>query len=159
MTKKSDYLFLNLKQLYPEMSAPAPIDEEIWAELLSPYTLKEIYSALKNHRQSSKGSRLPTPAQFKEYLFPQHKKNIDDDLPLSPENHLMEEDIKADRCKYFFHTYVRGVHYVLHIKLKEIIKEETLARMDRGTRYRIAVENGLFGDFEEVLDYVYKERY
>lgn len=159
MTKKSDFLFWNLKKLYPTMCRPSQIDEDIWADVLEPYSELDIYAALKSYRQSAVGERIPFPRQFEDFLRLYARKEPDNSLPLSPECHLIAEDKREGRCKHLFPTYVRGVHYVLNVKLKEEIGEEEFNKMTRGMRYRAAVENGLFADFDKVLDYVYKERY
>ena len=159
MTKKSDFLFWNLKKIYPNLSRPSQIDEDIWVDILEPYSELDIYAALKSYRQSAVGERIPFPRQFQDFLRLYARREPDNSLPLSPESHLIAEDKRAGRCKHFFPTYVRGVHYVLNVKLKAEIGEEEFDKMTRGMRYQAAVDNGLFADFDEVLDYVYKEGY
>ena len=154
MSKNSDYFFLNLKQLYPNFKRPATIDVEIWEDELADFTLKDIYAALKAYRKSSSGGVIPTPFQFKDFLYPYKPIEQKVSLPLSPESYLMEQDIKAKRCKYLFPTYVAGVRYVLDVKLKDYVDEETLKKMTNGMRYRAAVDYGLFADFDKTLDIV-----
>lgn len=159
MSNKSDYFFLCLKQLYPNFAKPSAIDEEIWEEMLCNFGAEDIYGALKSYRKSALGGSIPTPVKFNDFLYPYQKKNkpIDNALPLSPETALMEEDIKAGRCKYFFYDYVEGVQYVLYQKIKDYVDEKTLATYSRGMRYRVAVEYGLFGEFEEILDQLHQK--
>ena len=160
MSNNSDYFFLNLKQLYPNLCQPAKIDVEIWEEILEPFSQDEIYAALKSYRKSSSGNFAPMPSVFKDYLSPYVKRECQEpSLPLSPETYLMDEDIKAGRCKHLFPTYARAVQYVLNEKLKEAVGEETFATYTPGQRYRQAVDLGLFADFDEVLDLVYREKY
>lgn len=158
MSKKSDYFFLCLKQIYPNFSKPSSIDEDIWADMLSPFEIEDIYGAVKSYRKSALGGCIPTPIKFQDFLYPYQKKMkaVDNTLPLSPETALMEEDIRAGRVKYFFNDYVRGVEYVLYDKIKEYVDEKTLAKYSRGMRYHVAVEYGLFGDFEEILDQLHQ---
>ncbi len=161
MSKKSDYFFLNIKQLYPTFAKPSAIDVEIWTELLEPYSEEEIRSGIKAYRQTEDTGFAPTPARFKGYLFKNpagkgKKTAVDDDLPLSPETYLMNNDIKAGRCKYYFMTYSDAVAYVLEEKLKAEVPPEEFKKYSRGMKYRQAVEFGLFGDFDETLDLVYK---
>lgn len=157
MTSKSDYFFLNLRQLYPNFNKPAPLDVEIWEETLEPFKEEDIRAALKTYRQSVHGAFVPTVAQFKDYLYPYEPRETREDLPLSPESYLMEQDIKKGRCRYFYPDYARAVAYVLDVKVKESVGEEAFKKMTRGMKYRTAVDNGLFADFDDVLDLVVKE--
>lgn len=159
MTKKTDFFFLNVKDIYPNFNPPAKIDAEIWAEMLEPFEEKQIHDALKDYRLSQYGNFIPTPANFREFIAFYKTRKVEETLPLSPETYLMEQDIAAGRCKYFFETYVRGVDYVLNVKLKEVVGKEQLKKMTTGMRYRAAVDYGLFADFDEVLDIVYKKGY
>lgn len=158
MSKKSDYFFLCLKQIYPNFAKPSAIDEEIWEDMLDEFKVQDIYAALKSYRKSLSGGSIPTPVKFADFLYPYQKKNrsVDNSLPLSPETALMEEDIRAGRCRHFFCDYVEGVEYVLFHKIKEYVDEKTLSTYSRGTRYRVAVEYGLFGEFEEILDQLHQ---
>lgn len=159
MSNKSDYFFLCVKQIYPNFMKPSKIDEEIWADMLERFRADDIYDALKKYRKSVLGGSIPTPIKFQDFLYPYQKKNkpIDNSLPLSPETALMEEDINAGRCKYFFRDYAEGVQYVLYEKIKEYVDEKTLKTYSRGMRYHLAVEYGLFGEFEEILDQLHQK--
>ncbi len=161
MSKKSDYFFVNIKQIYPTFARPSALDTEVWSELLEPYSEEEIRQSIKAYRKNEDSKFAPTPARFKSYLFRDapsaRKREVNDDLPLSPESYLMQNDIKAGRCKYFFMTYTRAVEYVLEEKLKSVVKPEEFKGYTRGMKYRQAVEYGLFADFDETLDYVYKK--
>lgn len=157
MSDKSDYFFLNIKQVFPNFAKPTPLEAEIWAELLEPYQKDEILEAIKSYRKAEETNFPPNPAKLKNYLF-KRKTNPDKPvLPLSPETYLMEEDIKAGRCRYFFPTYVKAVAYVLDVKLKALFDEREFKSFSRGHKYRLAVEFGLFADFDKTLDLVYRE--
>ena len=157
MTANSDYFFLNLKQLYPAFRKPAAIDVEIWEEELADYSQENIHKALKSYRKSALGGYVPTPIQFRDFLYPYKPVVKKETLPLSPETYLMDEDIRQGRCKHLFPTYVAGVRYVLNEKLKDFVDEELFNKMTRGMRYRAAVDYGLFADFDQVLDIVAKK--
>ena len=157
MSENSDFFFLNLKQLYPNFLKPAPLDMEIWSEMLEKHTTESIRKALKSYRQGEKGNFIPTPANFKEYLdcfLPRLKKTEDDDLPEFPVSHLMEQDRINNRQKYFYPAYNDGVKYVLGTVLMNTIGEAEFRSLTYKQRYRRAVDLGLFGNFEEILDYV-----
>jgi len=159
MSNKSDYFFLCLKQLYPNFSKPSAIDEEIWSDMLKELNVADIYNAVKDYRKSVFGGSIPTPVKFKEFLYPYERKikPIDNSLPVSPETALMEEDIREGRCKYFFRDYKQGVDYVLNEKIKAYVDEKTLATYSRGMRFQVAVDYGLFGEFEEIMDFLHKK--
>ena len=160
MTKKSDFLFLNLKQLYPNFCRPAPLDEEIWIEMLEGYSEETIKKALKSHRESKSGVFIPTIPQMRELLElykPCVKPEEDDGLPDRPASYLMDEDIKAHRRKYFYPTYPDAVDYILYELLYKTIGEESRGLTDR-QRYRRAVDLGLFGNLDKILDFVYDRK-
>lgn len=156
MSENSDFFFLNLKQLYPNFSKPASLDMEIWEEMLEKHNAESIRKALKAYRQSEKGNFIPTPACFKEYLafYRPIEKPVDDGLPDFPASYLMDQDVKNNRRKYFYPTYHAGVKYVLGTVLLNAIGEAEFRSLTYRQRYRRAVDLGLFGNFEEILDYV-----
>lgn len=162
MSKKSDYYFLNIKQIYPGTPKPSPLETEIWEEILEPYTEDDILRGIKNYRKELDTPHAPSPAKFRGYLYTPCKKkpeNSPPELPPSPEVYLMHADVKAGRCKYFYSTYVNAVKYVLNVKLKEETDPERYNKLTQGQRYRLAVENGLFAEFDKVLDLVYEKGY
>ena len=154
MSKKSDYFFVNIKQIYPTFSRPSILDVEIWEEVLEPYDLDEIMAGIKSYRKNEETNFAPNPCKFKKYLFSKYKPNKKFELPLSPEKYLMEQDIKAGRCVHLFPTYAKAVEYVLDEKLAELYTKDEFKKFSRGMRYHLAVENGLFADFDKTLDFV-----
>ncbi|MBO5038239.1 MAG: hypothetical protein J6C85_02115 [Alphaproteobacteria bacterium] len=159
MSKKSDYLFLSIKQVYPAFAKPAALDMEIWEEMLEPFDQDDIKSALKDYRRTDVTGQAPRPGTFRTYLKPYEKVFREvDELPWSPESYLMEEDIKAGRCKYFFPDYASGVQYILDVRVKEIVGEKMYRKFTPGMKYRAAVDYGLFADFDEVLEIVTKSK-
>ncbi|MCM1324240.1 MAG: hypothetical protein NC218_08755 [Acetobacter sp.] len=159
MSDKSDFFFLTIKQVYPNFRQPSDLETEIWEEVLEPYDEDSIRDGIKSYRKNVDTGFAPTPAKFREFLFLPVKKRAENELPelpLSPESYLMDEDIKAGKCKYFFSTYVKAVAYVFDVKVKEISDPEEYKKYTRGMKYRIAVDKGLFADFDQILDKVYK---
>lgn len=151
MSKKSDYLFWNLKQLYPTMGAPTKIDEEIYAEMLEPYSTEEIYAAIKSHRKGERGGYVPRLSELKESLELNHpQRQYVRDLPLSPEVYLMREDERMGRTKYFFPDYKIAVNYILTERLRKEVGDWAADKLF-AERFRIAVDYGLFADFTEVV--------
>lgn len=155
MSKKSDYLFLSIKQVYPAFAKPAALDMEIWAEMLEPFEKEDIKAALKDYRRSDMTGQAPKPGTFQNYLksYKRELREVDE-LPMSPESSLMEADIKAGRCKYFYPDYVNGVQYILNVQVKEIVGEKMYRKFTPGMKYRMAVDYGLFADFDKVLEIV-----
>lgn len=158
MSKKSDYFFVNIKQVYPTFLRPSALDTEIWEEVLEPYSEEEILAGIKSYRKNVDTGFAPSPAKFTAYLYrPARGEDLKPDLPLSPETYLMEEDIKAGRCKHLFPTYCHAVEYVFNVKLRELYPAEEFKKFSLGQKYRLSVDLGLFADFDEVLDLVYKK--
>ena len=46
MSQKSDYFFLNIKQVYPNFARPSALETEIWEEMLEPYTQGDILAGI-----------------------------------------------------------------------------------------------------------------
>lgn len=157
MSQKSDYFFVTIKQVYPNFAKPSDLDAEIWEEVLEPYSFEVIRNGIKSYRKNVDTGFAPSPAKFQEYLYePAVKENPQSpELPPCPEKYLMDADIKAGRCRHFFPTYVRAVTYVLDVKVREAVSPEAFQGMSRVARYRYAVDNGLFADFDQILDEVY----
>lgn len=157
MSTKSDYFFANIKQVYPAFPKPSALETEVWEELLEPYSIETIRKGIKSYRKNVDSPYAPTPAKFSDYLYepkPANAKSFEDDLPPCPESYLIEQDKKAGRCKYFYPTYVKAVKYLLDVKTKEMMSEEEYKKSTRYQRYRLAVDNGFFADFDKTLDYV-----
>lgn len=160
MSSKSDYFFLNIKQVYPTFPKPSVLETEIWEELLEPYSEEVILKGIKSYRKTVDTPYAPSPAKFSEYLYMPNQAvkqgtSFYDDLPPSPESYLIKEDIKAGRCKYNYPVYVKAVNYLLDTKTRELMTEEHYKKSSRFERYRLAVDNGFFAEFDQILDFVY----
>ena len=154
--RKTDCFLLNLKELYPNFPKQSSQTILKWDEILNPFSVDEIILAIKKYRRSNNLTTPPTPEVFKNYLSAkttpkQLKKNY---LPFSPENHLMEQDIKAGRCKYLYPIYCKAVRYILNVRLKKYYTKQEYNSLNFSSRYISAVEKGLFADFDKVLDFV-----
>lgn len=159
MTENTDYFFWNVKELYPNFGKPSRIDNDIWADILNPYSKDEIYKALKSYRKSEKGAFIPIPSRFKEFLYPYDKKKTPSQGAFCLPEHLMKEDIRAGRCKHLFPTYVSATNYILNVKLKEVVGDKKFAECpDYASRIGLAIEECLFADLEPILDYVHEKR-
>lgn len=132
MSQKSDYFFLNIKQVYPNFARPSALETEIWEEMLEPYTQGDILAGIKSYRKSEDTNFAPNPARFRSYLYSRAKKAEKPCLPLSPESYLMEEDIRAGRCRHLFPTYCKAVEYVLEVELKKLYSEAEFKAFSRG---------------------------
>lgn len=160
MSEKSDYFFVNIKRIYPNFKRPSALETEIWEEMLEPYAREDILAGIKSYRKSEDTGFAPNPARFSNYLYSRHSKTEEnrDSLPLSPEQYLMDEDIRAGRCKYLYPVYCKAVNYILDVKTRKLCdSDESFKKLTRGQRYRMAVDNGLFARFDEVLDYIYNK--
>lgn len=158
MTENSDYFFWIVKDIYPNFSKPSIVDADIWADMLENYSKTDIFKALKDYRQSEYGVFAPCPSQFKEFIYVYRKDKQVHEEPFCLPSYLMEEDIKANRCKHNFTIYQWAVNYVLEVKLKEVLGEEEFKKYPTyGTRYKKAIEECLFADFDKTLEIVAKK--
>ncbi len=159
MTHLTDYFFLHIKSIYHNFPRPSEIEEEIWNELLSPYNIDEIKTAIKSYRKSEDGAFAPIPSKFSSHLrHIKRRKKKEEARPFSPEHYYMQEDIKNHRCKYLYPVYVDAVKHTLFYMLDQIATKEELQDITYEERYNLAVEYGLFEYFHHTLDIVAKNR-
>ena len=159
MSSKSDFFFAHIKQIYPTFPKPSGLETEIWEEILEPYDEEFILKGIKSYRKSVDTPYAPSPAKFCEYLYqPAKKDEREAELPMCPASYLMQEDQKAGRCVHFFPTYEKAVQYILNQKTKELLTPDEYKQTTYGERYRFAVDNGLFADFDTILDLVYNKK-
>lgn len=158
MSINSDFFFVSIKAIYPSFSRPSRLEEEIWEEVLEGYSVDDILLAVKAYRKNEETDVAPTPAKFKKYIFSKHSKVGTKNLPMSLEHHFMKLDKEAGREVYYFHIYTLGIDYVFDTKLKKILGNEKFNKLDYSSKYKLAVENGLFADFDKVLAKIREER-
>ena len=159
MTILTDYFFLNVKNIYHNFPRPSDIEEEIWNEMLSPYNLDEIRSAIKTYRKSEDGAFAPIPSKFSPYLrHIKRRKQKPEPLPFSPEHYFMQEDIKNNRCKYLYPVYVDAVKHTLFYLLEKVATQKELKDINYEQRYKLAAEYGLFDYFQNTLVTVANQR-
>ena len=156
MKRKSECFLLNVKEIYPHFMYPSDDECNKWEKVLLDYSPEEIIMGLKKWRRVKGKNVVPLVDEFGKYLvFNKTREEFKrSELPFSPEVYLMEQDIKNGRCKHFYPTYCRAVRYVLNVKLKELYDSKEFKGFSYSKKYHLAVENGLFADFDEVLDLV-----
>ncbi len=156
--QKVECFLLNIKELYPNFNYPSQNLIQKWDQTLSPFSADEIIFAIKQWRKTYGTSQAPTIKLFTPYLVKKNSKTLSkrQSLPFSPENYLMEQDIKANRCKHLYPTYCKAVKYIINIRLKEYYNKTDFKKLNYSQRYSQAVEKGLFADFDKVLDFVSK---
>lgn len=156
---KINCFLLNIKELYPNFPKQSDNLTKQWYNLLTPYSVDEIISAIKKWRKTYGTSKYPNTKNFENFLAHKIEKTPPPlkNLPFNPEGYLMEQDILANRCKHLYPTYCKAVRYILNVRLKEYYTDKDFKNLNYSNRYKSAVDKGLFADFEEVLDFV-KER-
>jgi hypothetical protein len=159
MTHLTDYFFLHVKSIYHNFPRPSEIEEEIWDEMLSPYNVDEIKTAIKAYRKSEDGVFAPVPSKFTPHLrHIKRRKQKPEPQPFSPEHYFMQEDIKNHRCKYLYPVYVDAAKYTLFNMLDKVATKKELKDITYEQRYNLAVEYGLFDYFQHTLNLVASER-
>ena len=78
---------------------------------------------------------------------------------IAPAEQLMQRDIEAKCCRHLLPVYKRAVDYVLGEMLLKEIPASEWRKMSVATRYRQAMDKGLFGRFSEVLVFVCRRDY
>lgn len=157
-----------------EGQVPEKILEQ-WITELGDYSETQLRQACYNLFKYKKVATFPKLAHVLAELCDQPKEGLPSSTDkygsryICIEQELMQRDIQAKRCKYFFPIYKEAVGRIMNDLLKKAIGQEEFALMEatykndgpllRGKQYRKALELGLFDNFHEVLEQVAKERF
>ena len=158
MSINSDFFFVSVKSIYPNFAKPSKLDVEIWEEVLDGYSVDDILLAIKSYRKNEELNVAPCPAKFRKYIFSRTPKEVSGGLPMSAELYLMDLDRKAGRPVYYFHDYTMGIKHVFEAKLKPILEQDEFNKLDYSDKYKLAVEHGLFADFDLVMAKIVEAR-
>ena len=151
MSVNSDFFFVSIKSIYPSFAKPSNLEVEIWEEVLDGYSVDDILLAIKSYRKCEELNVAPTPAKFRKYIFSRTPREISGGLPMSAELYLMDLDRKAGRPVYYFHDYTMGINRVFEDKLRPLLEQDEFNKLEYSAKYKMAVENGLFADFDVIM--------
>lgn len=160
--KNTKFIFDKMKKLYPSFEMPDEIDVEVWTEILEGYSQTDILEALKAYRKNVPYNNAPTPAAFRPFLH--HEKEVaaatTPAAPVSDCDGIMlhVKAIQEGRCRHNMPTYKAAVNYILEDLLCRELPVEEWQHMSKAKRYAVAMEKGLFNDFEDILCKVCRER-
>lgn len=141
--------------------------ESEWEKAFEDYDEYDVIQAINNFWRFKSDKVRPSVAQILAMLQTEKevtKKNTPD-LPKERcfciESDLMQRDMELGRNQqYILPHYRRAVNYILGDRLRDLIGEyeyKKLSRRDpveeRSEKYRLACQNGLFNDFDEILAY------
>lgn len=163
--KSASFIFEKMKKIYPTFQTPDEITVGEWIGVLEGYSQTEILDAFKNYRKNVAYNQAPTPGDFKKFLaMVTENKNIAEvathELKLiAPAEQLMQRDIAAKCCRHLLPVYKRAVDYVLGEMLLKEVPASEWRKMSVATRYRQAMDKGLFGRFSEVLVFICRRDY
>lgn len=155
--KTTEFLFNKIKKLYPTFVRPDEFDIDCWLEVLEGYSQTEILDALKEYRKNCEYNNAPIPGTFKKYL---HHKDAPEfqATPTVQEAkcgdyswNAMAADIEAGCCRNALYVYRDAEKIVTTDWLLREIPAEVWRKMSPQSRVKVAMDKGLFGNFDEAL--------
>lgn len=137
-----------------------------YVDAFEQYDLYDVLLVIDEYWRYHSNKTKPTVAKILSMLRT-NKAKVEVNEPIKMyrciEEELFRNDIKLGRnAKCLYHHYRRSVDYILYTLLPAKIGSEEYKKLNeekdvdvRGRLYSIAVENGLFNDFDKVLQQVY----
>lgn len=139
--------------------------EPEWEQAFDKYDTDDVVQAINNYWRYKSDKTRPSVAQLLALLQTEKdvtpKKEIKTDSMryFSIENDLMARDVELKRnSEFILSDYRRAVDYILNESLVNLIGEQELRKIlnddkvkERSERYKIAMQNGLFNDFDRTL--------
>lgn len=155
--KTTEFLFNKIKKLYPTFVRPDEFDIDCWLEVLEGYSQTEILDALKEYRKNCEYNNAPIPGTFKKYLH--HKSEPEAQATQTVAQaakgdfamERMNADIEAGCCRNNLYVYRDAERIVLNEWLAEHLPLEFVRKMSYGSKYKQAMDKGLFNNFDEAL--------
>lgn len=138
-----------------------------WKEAFENYDTVDVLKAIDEYWRYSSNKTKPTVAKLLTMLNTnkaekQSRSEVDKGRYFSIEEELYHRDIEFKRnTNCFFPLYRRAVEYILERLLPSVIGMDEFKRLEsddyalsRGRKYRLALENGLFDKFDDILQQV-----
>lgn len=147
--------------------------EKEWEKAFSDYETDDVILAINNFWRFKSDKTRPNVSQLLSLLQTEHdvkkktQKKVDNNRYFNIEFDLMNRDVKNKRNQnYFLPDYRRAVKFILNDLLIEKIGASSFQKLSSDNKvwevsekYKIAMKNGLFNDFDEVLKRVNPPRY
>lgn len=138
-----------------------------WKEAFDHYNTVDVLKAIDEYWRYTSNKTKPTVAKLLTMLNTnkaekQSKKEFDNVRYICIEEELYHRDITQNRnTNCFYPYYKRAVEYILERLLPSVVGMEEFKRIKsedlsevRGRKYKLALENGLFDKFDEILQQV-----
>lgn len=138
-----------------------------WKEAFDKYDTTDVLKAIDEYWRYSSNKTKPKVSQLLAMLNTnkaekQNKEELNKGRYFSIEEELYHRDIELKRnTNCFFPLYRRAVEYILEKLLPSVIGMEEFNRIKsddlskvRGRKYKLALENGLFDKFDDILQQV-----
>lgn len=138
-----------------------------WQEAFEHYDTVDVLKAIDEYWRYTSNKTKPTVAKLLSMLntnkADKHNKKESENVRYwCIERDLFQKDVKLgrnDNC--FFPHYARAVNYILEKLLPSVVGMEEFKRLksddcalERGRKYKLAMENGLFNKFDDILQQV-----
>lgn len=135
-----------------------------WKEAFENYDTVDVLKAIDEYWRYTSNKTKPKVSQLLAMLntnkADKHSKKESENVRYwCIERDLFQKDVKLgrnDNC--FFPHYARAVDYILEKLLPSVVGMEEFKRLksddyalERGIKYKLAIENGLFDKFDEIL--------
>lgn len=165
--EKTKEIWKRIQQLYKNCEPTDELIEETvrkcpekynqWDEAFSEYPLDAVLEAIDAYFKGKTNKSQPKIVDLLKALKGQKKEEKKESKPIrciNPESYFMSRDVELGRnIDCLLSDYKRAVDYIMNDKLIELIgnTEFVKIRYDYQTKYTLAVNNGLFNGFDDIL--------
>ena len=139
--------------------------EQEWEQAFDNYELDDVIQAINNYWRYKSDKSRPSVAQIlailqtEKEVKPKNNTNHDSVRFFCIESDLMRRDIELGKnIDCLLSDYRRAVNYILTDRLIETLGSYEYNKLsnedktkERSDKYRIAMQNGLFNDFDDIL--------
>lgn len=172
--EKAQEILLHIDELYTEnpsedkirqMAENNPTRYQAWVDAFKDYDLPDVLTAIDNFWEFKSSKTKPNVAQIKAILTSHKAEKLRQaaesapkkELP-SPEN-LMAQDVAAGCCRNNLYVYREAFDICLNQFLPEVIPADVAEHAFYPRNVQLAVENGVFGRFDEAMLMAAKRRF
>lgn len=142
--------------------------QQEWEQAFDKYDTDDVIQAINNYWRYKSDKTRPSVAQIlailqtEKEVKPKTETNNKSVRYSCAESELMSRDIALKRnSEFLLNDYRRAVDYILNNLLVNLIGEQELRKLsskdktkERSDKYKIAMDNGLFNQFDDVLRFV-----
>lgn len=163
---KTQEIIFHIDELYTEnpsedkirqMAENNPTRYQAWVDAFKDYDLPDVLTAIDNFWEFKSSKTKPNVAQIKAILNTHKAEKLKQAAESAPKKELptpeglMALDISTGDCRNNLYVYREAFDICLNDFLAEVVPADVLERAYYPRNVQLAVENGVFGRFNEAM--------